>query len=106
MFPVSNKIKQLNSFRGHPLSTYYAKFSERTCPCQGVKNVSFSEIFAYVLKGLPLMQNTIEFEKILGGQCLQNKPSCLIPIVDMLHFHWFRPSDINKKFLINSNFWF
>ena len=50
---------------GHPLSTY-AKFSEkltllthvrvyaRTCAYQWPRNVSFSENFAYVLKGWPL----------------------------------------------------
>ena len=50
---------------GHPLSTY-AKFSEelsfltplictRTCAYQGVRNFSFSENFAYVLYGCPLI---------------------------------------------------
>ena len=50
--------------RGHPLSMY-AKFSEkltfltpltrlRTCAYQGVRNVSFSENFAYVLSGWSL----------------------------------------------------
>ena len=53
------------SLRGHPLSTY-AKFSETTniskplirtrmCAYQGVRNVSFSENFAYVLNGWPLI---------------------------------------------------
>ena len=51
-------------FRGHPFSTY-TKFSEklifltplirtRTCTYQGVRNVTFSENFAYVLNGWPL----------------------------------------------------
>ena len=45
--------------RCHPLSTY-AKFSEKlTCTCayQGVRNVSFPEIFAYVLNGWPLISS-------------------------------------------------
>ena len=36
--------------RGHPLKTY-AKFSEKLTAYQGVRNVSFSENFAYVLNG-------------------------------------------------------
>ena len=39
--------------RGHSLSTY-ATFSTRTCAYQGVRDVSFSENFAYVLNGWPL----------------------------------------------------
>ena len=60
-FSVSSKVCQINNVGGHPLSTY-AKFSENvtfltplryieTSPLisQGVRNVSFSENFAYVL---------------------------------------------------------
>ena len=43
------------NLRGHPLSMY-AKFSEKLtfltpCAYQGVRNVGFSENFAYVLNG-------------------------------------------------------
>ena len=46
------------ALRGYPLSTY-AKFSEKLtfltpCAYQGVRNVSFSENFAYVINGWPL----------------------------------------------------
>ena len=48
-----NYTKFWKTTRDDPLSTY-AKFSEirtRTCAYQGVRNVSFSENFAYVLNG-------------------------------------------------------
>ena len=61
-------MKSYGKLRGHPLSTY-VKFSEqltfltplirtRTCAYQGVRNVNFSENFAYVLNEWPLMPNT------------------------------------------------
>ena len=53
------------SVRGHPLSTY-AKFSEKLTilTYQGVRNVSFSENFAYILKGY-LRYKTIFGHKVV-----------------------------------------
>ena len=60
-----NLLPRIEFFiRRHPLSTY-AKFSEKltflnlwdTCAHQGVRNVSFSENFAYVLNGWTLTTN-------------------------------------------------
>ena len=49
-------------FRKTSIST--SLICTRTCACQGVTNVSFSENFAYVLNGWPLIG-------ILLGQCQQ-----------------------------------
>ena len=43
-------------FKVTVISDYFIDFNQGTCAYQGVRNVSFSEIFAYVLNGWPLCQ--------------------------------------------------
>ena len=74
---MSQEIQFLiKEFKGHPLRKTFRKTNisnplirTQTCACQGARNVSFSENFAYVLNGSPLSE-VLDRNSTVGGKML------------------------------------